>query len=295
MNPETVTILREPFPPEAIDKLPKGKEDKSKRTKCRTCGGYHDPSMFHLDYVGHAQTTSRLLDADPEWTWEPMGREESGNPALVRDSNGAPIGLWILLTVDGVTRPGFGELPASKGADGIKEAIGDAIRNAAMRFGVALDLWAKGELAHTDVEVSSAPTQGGTEDGASESRPVSPPTSSGSDAPPTSEPEGDHGEGSPSGEEDDGLLRLPKADRARIRSAFMARISGLGLDYEGQVKPWLQWKYELPEGEGWSALTDDQAHSLYEALIVPKGSKREKDDAAERFKTVILEHQEAAA
>ena len=37
-----------------------------------------------------------------------------------------------------------------------KECIGDAIRNAAMRFGVALDLWAKDDL----VEFKQAATLG---------------------------------------------------------------------------------------------------------------------------------------
>ena len=32
----------------------------------------------------------------------------------------------------------------------VKECIGDAIRNAAMRAGVALDLWAKEPLTHDD-------------------------------------------------------------------------------------------------------------------------------------------------
>ncbi len=48
--------------------------------------------------------------------------------------------LWIKLTVCGVTRPGVGDGKTAK------ELIGDAIRNAAMRFGVALDLWAKEDL-----------------------------------------------------------------------------------------------------------------------------------------------------
>jgi hypothetical protein len=60
---------------------------------------------------------------------------DSGFPRF--DNEG---GLWILLTVKDVTRPGYGD-----GANP-KEVISDAIRNAAMRFGVALDLWAKEDL-----------------------------------------------------------------------------------------------------------------------------------------------------
>jgi hypothetical protein len=67
-------------------------------------------------------------------------------PAL--DRNG---GLWIKLTVCGVTRYGYGAADGKSGGDAMKEMIGDALRNAAMRFGAALDLWHKGDL-HTDAD-----------------------------------------------------------------------------------------------------------------------------------------------
>ena len=38
----------------------------------------------------------------------------------------------------------------------MKERIGDALRNAAMRFGAALDLWHKGELHVNEPETLSA-------------------------------------------------------------------------------------------------------------------------------------------
>lgn len=110
--------LLEPFPPEAIGQLPKG--------------------GVMLDYVGHAATTKRLLEVDPEWTWEPLALDEVGLPAY--DAKG---GLWIRLTICGVTRLGYGDGPDPK------QRIGDAIRNAAMRFGVALDLWAKEDISET--------------------------------------------------------------------------------------------------------------------------------------------------
>jgi hypothetical protein len=140
--------LREPFPPESVSKLPKGNEDKSKRQRCNTCKGYHDPSMFHLDYVGHAAITDRLLAVDPEWTWEPFALDECKLPAMERD-NGQPVGLWIRLTVCGMTRPGYGSVARGK-QDAVKELIGDALRNAAMRYGCALDLWHKGDLPTGD-------------------------------------------------------------------------------------------------------------------------------------------------
>lgn len=113
--------LRKPFPEHQVSVLDKGRAGK-------------------LSYVGHAAITARLLDVDPLWTWEPMGTTAEGLPLL--DADG---GLWIRLTVNGMTRIGYGHAPGSKApGDRTKELIGDALRNAAMRFGAALDLWHKG-------------------------------------------------------------------------------------------------------------------------------------------------------
>lgn len=139
--------LRAPFPENQISKLPKPQAkrevmDQLPKAICRECGQYHATSrVMHLDYVGHAAVTDRLLDVDPGWTWEPLATDQDGFPKM--DSMG---GLWIKLTICGVTRLGYGDAPGKIGGDGMKERIGDAIRNAAMRFGVALDLWHKGEL-----------------------------------------------------------------------------------------------------------------------------------------------------
>lgn len=115
MDAKQAKALREPFPASAIGKLPKG--------------------GVMLDYVGHAATTDRLLTVDPDWTWEPLALDAEGLPAIDKAGN-----LWIRLTVCGVTRIGCGD------GKSMKERIGDAIRNAAMRYGVALDLWAKEDL-----------------------------------------------------------------------------------------------------------------------------------------------------
>lgn len=115
MTPEKATALRKPFAPESIGKLPKGGQ--------------------MLDFVGHAAVVDRLLAVDPLWSWEPFAVDDHGLPALDRAGN-----LWIRLTVCGVTRIGVGD---GKNA---KEVVSDALRNAAMRFGVALDLWAKENL-----------------------------------------------------------------------------------------------------------------------------------------------------
>ena len=118
MKQEQQDALRAPFPKEQIQKLPTG--------------------GLQLDYVSHAWVTDRLLQVDPAWTWEPVAFDADGLPKF--DSNG---GLWIKLTVCGVTRYGYGEPQGRDKFDACKGAIGNAIRVAALRFGVALDLWAK--------------------------------------------------------------------------------------------------------------------------------------------------------
>jgi hypothetical protein len=118
MKQEQQDALRAPFPKEQIQKLPTG--------------------GLQLDYVSHAWVTDRLLKVDPAWSWKPLAFTEAGLPAF--DSNG---GLWIELTICGITRYGYGEPQGRDKFDMTKGAIGNSIRNAAMRFGVALDLWAK--------------------------------------------------------------------------------------------------------------------------------------------------------
>jgi len=137
-------LLRQPFPAHQISKLPRPTRKDNPKGKCNECGGYHGLPAVHLDYVGHAALTDRLLDTDPTWAWEPLAMSESGLPVM--DNMG---GMWIKLTVCGVTRLGYGHAGDKIGGDAIKEVIGDALRNAAMRFGAALDLWHKGDL-HAD-------------------------------------------------------------------------------------------------------------------------------------------------
>lgn len=147
---EGLKKLREPFEPGQINKLPKPYRKDSQKGKCQECGGYHGLPAVHLDYVGHAALTDRLLQVDPEWSWEPLAVGEDGLPRF--DSNG---GLWIRLTILGVTRLGYGDADGKRGGNAVKEAIGDALRNAGMRFGAALDLWHKGDLADAEAEQNS--------------------------------------------------------------------------------------------------------------------------------------------
>lgn len=131
MNQEQQDALRKPFPKEQIGKL--------------------KMSYGELDFVSHAFVTERLLEVDPQWTWEPVGFDEHGLPKF--DDNG---GLWIKLTVCGVTRYGYGEPQGSDKFDMKKGAIGNSLRNAAMRFGIGLDLWQK------ETELPAQKISGGT-------------------------------------------------------------------------------------------------------------------------------------
>jgi hypothetical protein len=134
MKQEQQDALRAPFPKEQIQKLPTG--------------------GLQLDYVSHAWVTDRLLQVDPAWTWEPVAFDADGLPKF--DENG---GLWIKLTVCGVTRYGYGEPQGRDKFDARKGAISNALRVAACRFGVALDLWAKEQPAPVETKPTPKATK----------------------------------------------------------------------------------------------------------------------------------------
>lgn len=152
---EGLARLREPFPKEHVGLLPRitcpacskaqGRCcNEHAKSKCDACGNYITGRHIHLDYVGHGAVTDRLLEVDPEWTLEPLAFDESGMPVFVYDQNMNPIRFWARLTVLGVTRLGVGTCDSGQ-FDAEKVLIGDCLRNCAMRFGVALDLWIKGQ------------------------------------------------------------------------------------------------------------------------------------------------------
>ena len=152
---DSLKKLRSKFSHDSISKLPKPtkkqtdelKRDFTKGVRCEECGGWHHPQVVHLDYVGHAALTDRLLDVDPLWNWEPVHTDDNGFPSLDKDQ-----GMWIKLTICGLTRLGYGDAQGKSGPNATKERIGDALRNAGMRFGMALDLWHKGDLHADDPE-----------------------------------------------------------------------------------------------------------------------------------------------
>lgn len=161
-----LALLRKPFSDNQTSKLPKPTKKQTDDLKaninlgirCHLCGGWHHKNVVHLDYVGHAALTDRLLEADPEWNWEFLNVDQNGLPILDKDG-----GMWIKLTVCGVTRLGYGDAGGKSGGDAMKERIGDCLRNAAMRYGAALDLWHKGDLHQPEDDSNGAHNKGDKE------------------------------------------------------------------------------------------------------------------------------------
>lgn len=165
---QATRALREPFFPDQIGKLPRvtcgacrdarGKVcTDHRKVQCAACRNYISERHIHLDYVGHAAVTDRLLSVDPLWTWEPLAFDAQTGLPVIEDDGGRVV-LWIRLTVAGMTRLGVGTCEKTKN-EPEKELIGDALRNAAMRFGVALDLWSKEDLRAADEDVPQVVAQ----------------------------------------------------------------------------------------------------------------------------------------
>lgn len=118
-------------------------------------------SGIDLDYVGHAEITRILIEIDPMWSWEPAAFID-GVPAIHfhdalvprKGQDPMPVrmaSMWGTLHLLGASRVAVGSCEAHK-PDLHKELVSDFLRNAAMRFGIALSLWSKQEW-----EESSAP------------------------------------------------------------------------------------------------------------------------------------------
>lgn len=108
-------------PAELLSKLPKGKVD--------------------LDYMGHADITLALISIDPfydyGWLTHPDGT------MLIQD-RGRRLVLEGWVKVHGHVHRCVGTCEANK-FEPEKELIGDLLRNGAMRFGFATQLWSKAE------------------------------------------------------------------------------------------------------------------------------------------------------
>lgn len=147
--------LTEPFPEDWVEKLPKplkSRDDNKGRCQAEStdqrsgpyfsadghyCGGWHARSV-HLDYVGHAGITMRLNDVlgAEGWDFQPYAESQDGLPVISSSA------FWAKLTILGVTK---WELAAN--FNGPQEALGDALRRCAMRFGIGTYLWSKSDHA----------------------------------------------------------------------------------------------------------------------------------------------------
>ncbi len=187
--------LREPFPQRMVQTIQK-----------------HGHSE---DYVSHAAVTDRLNAEAPGWF--------NSQPEFIWDEQNHIVGVVCSLTIGNVTRWEVGDAGGkSDPGDEAKKAMSDWIKRAAMRFGVALDLWSKVELersaqvaagaapgestvATTKGRVTSSPSeprdaQAGTDGGMPQ--PASPPPSTGAgegSVGTTGAPAGSSGEAQPAG------------------------------------------------------------------------------------------------
>lgn len=142
-------------PREAISKLPKPTKRDAPKGSCSECGGWHGLPAVHLDYMGHAETTLALCDVDPGWTWSPAAIDPATGGPIITVRNGQAT-MWAVLTVHGKMLMGVGTADAGKG-EIEKELIGDFLRNAAQRFGIATALWSKADHAAQTVEDEAPP------------------------------------------------------------------------------------------------------------------------------------------
>lgn len=192
--PAWAAKLQEDFPPDQIGFLPQvyckactdaikkgtaacgqGEGDrKHVKRKCADCGNNITTAHFHKSYVGHAHITRRLLDVDPRWSWEPMGRDipddvmvaaiqaaaqlsqpgliglvlQAYPPKIVTLEDGSHV-MWGRLIIhdengDEHVMPGVGDAVGKAwGPNALKEIIGDMLRNAGMREGMGLKMWMK--------------------------------------------------------------------------------------------------------------------------------------------------------
>lgn len=124
-----------------------------------TCEGGHNTSGLHLPYVGHAALTNRLIEIDPWWKVRFHGVDPTtGNPAPIQ--NEKTMAYCIDLTICGITHTDFGT--AKRGSENaLQSCYGNALRRAAMRHGLALYLWAKGDLEKFEIggEGESSPAE----------------------------------------------------------------------------------------------------------------------------------------
>jgi hypothetical protein len=134
MDSKMRDALAKPFPPEKVKK----KRGQGNRM---------------MDYISHGLITERLNDVDPEWSWRPI------QTYTYADASGRIHceGVEVELTIGGVSRVEAGGPQRQDGfANEIKNAYSDALKRAAMRFGVALHMWESLVDAESDEDYADA-------------------------------------------------------------------------------------------------------------------------------------------
>jgi hypothetical protein len=107
-----------------------------------------------LTYISHALVTERLNEVDPGWSWRVLTEH------IWFDQGGQPhcAGVTVEMTVNGVTRVEAGGPQRQEAfTNEIKNAYSDALKRAAMRFGVALYIWDALVDAQDDEDAQGAP------------------------------------------------------------------------------------------------------------------------------------------
>lgn len=126
-----------------------------------------------MTYISHGLITERLNDAAPGWSSTIL------QTYTTTDANGRLHceGIELALTIDGVTRVEAGGPQRQDGfANELKNAYSDALKRAAMRFGVALRMWENlvdaeyDEDAHPGELVPTRPVRPGSGEPASADR-----------------------------------------------------------------------------------------------------------------------------
>lgn len=128
------------------------------KQQCDACGNYITTRHIHLDYVGHADVTLALIAVDPGWSLD-LGWDSTAGP--IDPFAMGPTKLLARMTVLGVERPCVGTIEDHKAQSesALKELLGDAIRNGAMRFGIATGLWSRSQREGHDPDEAQEPRQ----------------------------------------------------------------------------------------------------------------------------------------
>jgi hypothetical protein len=119
------------------------------------------PGGRRMDFVSHGTVTKRLNERAPGWS----SRIVASGVDVTQSPKGGLLytaDVTLELTVAGVTRAevGTNNQPVADRGQALKSAASDALKRAAMRFGVALDLWESLDEQDEDAQYTTTPRAG---------------------------------------------------------------------------------------------------------------------------------------